>query len=65
VGEPYRVIQEIIDTEKPGLVVMNIHGKAMLDRFLLGSTAERVVRSCADKCAFLLIPRARNPKQQD
>jgi hypothetical protein len=33
---------------------MNIHGKGMLDRALLGSTAERVVRSA--KCPVLLIP---------
>ena len=65
VGEPYRVIQRFIEAEKPDLVVMNIHGKAMLDRLLLGSTAERVLRSASDKCLFLLIPAAKTPKQKD
>ena len=62
VGYPYRVIKGIIEAEKPGLVVMNIHGKAMLDRALLGSTAERVLRSASDKCLFLLIPPAKTRK---
>jgi len=34
--------------------VMNIHGKGMLDRALLGSTAERVVRAAS--CPVMLIP---------
>ena len=62
VGVPYRIIQRTIETEKPGLVVMNIHGKAMLDRALLGSTAERVLRSASDKCLFLLIPPSKKRK---
>jgi len=33
---------------------MNIHGKGMLDRALLGSTAERVVRGA--NCTVLPIP---------
>ena len=55
-GVPSRIIQKTIETEKPDLVVMNIHGKAMLDRALIGSTAERVLRSASDRCLFLLIP---------
>ena len=62
VGIPYRIIHQTIETEKPGLLVMNIHGKAMLDRALLGSTAERVLRSASDKCLFLLIPPGRKRK---
>ena len=62
VGVPYRIIHEVIEAEKPGLVVMNIHGKAMLDRALFGSTAERVLRSASDKCPFLLIPPAKKRK---
>ncbi len=45
VGLPYRRILKILETEKPDLLVMNIHGKGMFDRALLGSTAERVVRA--------------------
>ncbi|MGH9338577.1 MAG: universal stress protein [Acidobacteriota bacterium] len=33
---------------------MNIHGKGLLDRALLGSTAERVVRRAV--CPVMLIP---------
>jgi len=36
------------------LLVMNIHGKGMLDRALLGSTAERVVRAAS--CPVMMIP---------
>jgi nucleotide-binding universal stress UspA family protein len=55
-GIPYRIILDMIEDEKVDLVVMNIHGKGMLDRALLGSTAERVVR--AAKCPVMLIPPA-------
>jgi nucleotide-binding universal stress UspA family protein len=54
VGHPYQMITRTLDAEKPDLLVMNIHGKGMLDRALLGSTAERVVRSA--KCPVMLIP---------
>jgi nucleotide-binding universal stress UspA family protein len=54
VGHPYRMIERTLEKEKPDLLVMNIHGKGMLDRALLGSTAERVVRSA--KCPVMLIP---------
>jgi nucleotide-binding universal stress UspA family protein len=35
---------------------MNIHGKGMIERALLGSTAERVLRSVGNICPVLLIP---------
>ena len=53
-GTPYDEILKIIGKEKVDLLVMNVHGKSMLDRALLGSTAERVVRAAA--CPVLLIP---------
>src|SRR5262249_6803392 len=34
VGHPYRLIERTLETEKPDLLVMNIHGKGMLDRAL-------------------------------
>jgi len=53
-GTPWRVILKKIQSEKPGLLVMNVHGKGMLERALVGSTADRVLRgSC---CPVLLIP---------
>ena len=54
VGLPYRRILKILESETFDLIVMNIHGKGMWDRALLGSTAERVVR--AARCPVLLIP---------
>jgi nucleotide-binding universal stress UspA family protein len=54
VGHPYKLINRTLEHEKPDLLVMNIHGKGMLDRALLGSTAERIVRSA--KCPVMLIP---------
>jgi nucleotide-binding universal stress UspA family protein len=53
-GTPYRTILRSLEEEKIDLLVMNIHGKGMLDRALLGSTAERVVR--ASTCPVMLIP---------
>ena len=53
-GVPYRIILRILEDEKIDLLVMNIHGKGMLDRALLGSTAERVVRVAS--CPVMAIP---------
>jgi nucleotide-binding universal stress UspA family protein len=61
-GEPYQTIGRILDKEKVSLLVMNIHGKSLLDRALVGSTAERVVRSAGSRCPVLLIPPARARK---
>jgi len=54
IGVPYRIILRTIEDERPDLLVMNIHGKSTLDRALLGSTAERVVRAAA--CPVMMIP---------
>jgi nucleotide-binding universal stress UspA family protein len=54
IGVPYRLIMRVLEDEKIDLLVMNIHGKGMLDRALLGSTAERVVRVAP--CPVMLIP---------
>src|SRR5204862_3953680 len=53
-GTPYRIILGMLEDKKVDLLVMNIHGKGMLDRALLGSTAERVVRAAS--CPVMLIP---------
>ena len=53
-GVPYRTILRTIEVERPDLLVMNIHGKGMLDRALLGSTAERVVRAAS--CPVMMVP---------
>jgi nucleotide-binding universal stress UspA family protein len=53
-GIPYQVILQAAQEEASDLLVMNIHGKGMLDRALLGSTAERVVRGAS--CPVMMIP---------
>jgi nucleotide-binding universal stress UspA family protein len=55
-GLPYEFIPKFLKSEKFDLLVMNIHGKNMLERALLGSTAERTVRAAAEICPVLLIP---------
>ena len=59
-GMPYRLILRVLGKEKPDLLVMNIHGKGMMERALIGSTAERIVRSA--KCPVLLIPPIKKTK---
>jgi len=54
VGVPYNTISAVQKSEKADLLVMNVHGKGLLDRALLGSTAERVIRAAV--CPVLLIP---------
>jgi nucleotide-binding universal stress UspA family protein len=58
IGEPHEVIARTVKTQKPGLLVMNIHGKSMVERALLGRTAERVLRTVIHACPVLLIPPA-------
>jgi nucleotide-binding universal stress UspA family protein len=53
-GTPYHIILRLLKRKKVDLLVMNTHGKGMLDRALLGSTSERVVR--AADCPVMLIP---------
>jgi len=44
-GRPYETIREYIDHAGIDLVTMGTHGRTGLDRLLLGSVAERVVRT--------------------
>jgi nucleotide-binding universal stress UspA family protein len=55
-GTAYHVILTMLKKEKTDLLVMNTHGKGMVDRALLGSTTERIVR--ATPCPVMLIPPA-------
>lgn len=43
-GTPHRVILEYATSRNVDLVVMGTHGRTGLDRYLIGSVAERVVR---------------------
>jgi nucleotide-binding universal stress UspA family protein len=44
-GDVYRTIVEYADEEDVDLIVMGTHGRRGLDRVLIGSVTERVVRS--------------------
>ena len=44
-GTAYRRILDYIDSEAVDLVVMGTHGRSGVERFLLGSVTERVVRT--------------------
>lgn len=44
-GTPHRAIVEYADAEGVDLIVMGTHGRSGLDRYLLGSVTERVVRT--------------------
>ena len=52
-GSPARVILETIDEEDIDLVVMGSSGKSGIDKFLMGSVAEKVVKSA--KCSVLIV----------
>lgn len=44
-GTAYRTIREYIEDHDVDLVVMGTHGRRGIDRYLLGSVTERVVRT--------------------
>ncbi|WP_266075751.1 universal stress protein [Haladaptatus caseinilyticus] len=44
-GHPYRGILDYVDDHDIDLIVMGTHGRRGLNRYLLGSVTERVVRS--------------------
>ena len=45
-GRPHRVIVQYVDDNDVDIVVMGTHGRTGIDRYLLGSVAEKVVRTC-------------------
>lgn len=53
VGIPYRKIVEVAAAEKADLIVMATHGRTGLGHLLIGSVAERVVRTAP--CPVLTI----------
>ncbi|SFL34342.1 Nucleotide-binding universal stress protein, UspA family [Methanobrevibacter olleyae] len=52
-GSPARVILETIEEEDIDLVVIGSSGKTGIDKFLMGSVAEKVVKSA--KCCVLVV----------
>ena len=61
-GVPYQEIIEVLKTTGADLLVMNIHGRGALERFLLGTTAERVIRG--SPCPVLAIPPRHEAKEK-
>jgi nucleotide-binding universal stress UspA family protein len=53
-GNPYLVILETMEKENIDLTVMGSSGRHGLDRFMLGSVTERVIREA--KCPVLVVP---------
>jgi len=53
-GKPYEVILETMEKEDVDIAIMGASGKHGLDRFLLGSTTERVIRET--KRPVLVVP---------
>jgi len=44
-GDPYKRIREYADEQAVDLIVMGTHGRTGVDRYLLGSVTEKVVRT--------------------
>jgi nucleotide-binding universal stress UspA family protein len=63
-GTPSTVIPNVVKSGAYDLVVMNIHGKRLIDRALVGSTAERTLRVVTGICPVLLIPPAKRGKRK-
>jgi nucleotide-binding universal stress UspA family protein len=54
IGTPHAAIRQYADEHHVDLIVMGSHGHGPLHRFLLGSVAERVVRTA--RCPVLTVP---------
>jgi nucleotide-binding universal stress UspA family protein len=55
-GTPSVVINDVAAESKADLIVINLHGKGAIERALLGSTAERVIRTAALPVLALPLP---------
>jgi nucleotide-binding universal stress UspA family protein len=55
-GTPWISINEVAAECKADLIVINLHGKGAIERALLGSTAERVIRTAAVPVLALPLP---------
>ncbi len=58
-GVPYEEIIKIASDEKIDIIVMGTYGRTGLDRFLFGSTAERVVRKAPCPVLTVRVPEHR------
>jgi nucleotide-binding universal stress UspA family protein len=55
-GEAFREILRVASENEADLIVLNLHGKNVVERALLGSTAERVIRSAHMPVLSIPIP---------
>jgi nucleotide-binding universal stress UspA family protein len=60
-GEPASAILDLAEAEKPDVVVVGSHGKSGIQRFLLGSVSEQVVRY--SPCSTLVIKPPRDASE--
>ncbi|MEK6527455.1 MAG: universal stress protein [Nitrospirota bacterium] len=58
-GIPYEEIIKFAETEKIDIIVMGTYGRMGLERFLFGSTAERVVRRAPCPVMTVRVPKHR------
>lgn len=56
-GEPAAAILDLAEQEKPDLIVVGSHGKTGIQRFLLGSVSEQVMRYAPYSVLVLKLPR--------
>jgi len=57
-GVPYEAINRIAAQKNADLIVINLQGKGLLDRALIGTTAERVIRTASIPVLSLPLPAA-------
>ncbi|MEK7774099.1 MAG: universal stress protein [Deltaproteobacteria bacterium] len=57
IGEPYKEIVKVIKGFKIDLTVMGTMGRTGIDRFIFGSTTERVMKKAV--CPILVVPGGR------
>lgn len=55
-GEPYREILRVAAEEHAGLIVIGAHGRGVVERMFVGSTAQHIVRQAV--CPVLIIRKA-------
>ena len=55
-GKPFQKIVEVAESGNMDMIVLNLQSKSMLDRALIGSTAERVVRHARVPVLSLPVP---------
>lgn len=44
-GKPYKEITEFADHKEDSLIIISAHGSSKLERFMIGSTTDRVIRT--------------------